>query len=113
MPLRRRSTPAAPRSDPRSADGIVDRRVAHARETAHPEQKGRSVFEVFEAERPSLIAYPGAFDGFHETQVAVCKSSLVRFDHNRYSVAVKAARRPAQLRAYWAPPDPPEGGQRS
>jgi hypothetical protein len=24
----------------------------------------------------------------------------VRFDHNRYSVAVKAARRPAQLRAY-------------
>jgi hypothetical protein len=55
---------------------------------------------VFEAERPSLIAYPGAFDGFHETQVAVCKSSLVRFDHNRYSVAVKAARRPAQLRAY-------------
>ena len=28
------------------------------------------------------------------------KSSLVRFDHNRYSVAVKAARRTAQLRAY-------------
>ena len=28
------------------------------------------------------------------------KSSLVRFDHNRYSVAVKAARRTAQLRVY-------------
>jgi len=28
------------------------------------------------------------------------KSSLVRFDHNRYSVAVKAARRTAQVRVY-------------
>jgi hypothetical protein len=55
---------------------------------------------VFEAERSSLIPYPGRFDGFHEVQVAVSKSSLVRFDHNRYSVAVKAARRNAQLRAY-------------
>jgi hypothetical protein len=30
----------------------------------------------------------------------VSKSSLVRFDWNRYSVAVKAARRTAQLRVY-------------
>jgi hypothetical protein len=30
----------------------------------------------------------------------VLKSSLVRFDHNRYSVEVKAARRTAQLRVY-------------
>jgi hypothetical protein len=67
---------------------------------SHPEQKNRSIFEMFEAEQPSLIAYPGPFDGFHETEVAVFKSSLVRFDHNRYSVAVKAARRTAQLRAY-------------
>ncbi|HVS55090.1 MAG TPA: IS21 family transposase, partial [Casimicrobiaceae bacterium] len=47
----------------------------------------------------SLIAYPGPFDGFHEVEVAVSKSSLVRFDHNRYSVAVKAARRTAQCSA--------------
>jgi transposase len=79
---------------------LADRCFAHARETAHPEQKDRSIFAVFEAEQPSLIHYPGPFDGFHEAQVAVSKSSLVRFDHNRYSVAVKAARRAAQLRAY-------------
>ena len=79
---------------------LADRCVAHARATAHPEMTDRSVFEVFEAERPSLIAYPGPFDGFRAAEVAVSKSSLVRFDHNRYSVAVKAARRPAQLRAY-------------
>ena len=68
--------------------------------TGHPEQKGRTIFEVFEAERSSLINYPGPFDGFHEVQVTVSKSSLVHFDHNRYSVAVKAAHRTAQLRAY-------------
>ena len=61
---------------------------AQARESAHPEQTSdKTVWEVFEAERPSLISYPGPLDGFHEVEVAVSKSSLVRFDHNRYSVA--------------------------
>jgi transposase len=79
---------------------LADRCVAHAREAMHPEQKDRTVWSMFEAERASLIAYPGGFDGFQEIDVAVSKSSLVRFDHNRYSVAAKAARRTAQLRAY-------------
>ena len=58
------------------------------------------MWEVFEAEQPTLIRHPGPFDGFNESEVVVSKSCLVRFDHNRYSVAAKAARRPAQLRAY-------------
>ena len=74
--------------------------LAQARESAHPEQSDKTVWEVFEAERASLIDYRGPFDGFREIEVAVSKSSLVRFDHNRYSVAVKAARRTAQLRVY-------------
>jgi transposase/DNA-directed RNA polymerase subunit K/omega len=74
--------------------------LAQAQESAHPEQTDKTVWEVFEAERLSLISYPGPFDGFHEVELAVSKSSLVRFDHNRYSVAAKAARRTAQLRAY-------------
>ena len=74
--------------------------LTQARESAHPEQSDKTVWEVFQAERASLIEYRGPFDGFREIEVAVSKSSLVRFDHNRYSVAVKAARRPAQLRVY-------------
>ncbi len=74
--------------------------LAQARESTHPEQSDKTVWEVFEAERASLIDYCGPFDGFREIEVAVSKSSLVRFDHNRYSVAVKAARRTAQLRVY-------------
>ena len=67
--------------------------LAQARESAHPEQSDKTVWEVFEAERASLIDYCGPFDGFREIEVAVSKSSLVRFDHNRYSVAAEAARR--------------------
>ena len=74
--------------------------LAQARENAHPEQRDKTVWEVFEAERASLIEYRGPFDGFREVEVAVSKSSLVRYDHNRYSVAVKAARRTAQMRVY-------------
>jgi transposase len=74
--------------------------LAQARASAHPEQTDKTVWEVFEAERVSLIAYRGPFDGFREIEVAVSKSSLVRYDHNRYSVAVKAARRTAQMRVY-------------
>ena len=76
------------------------RYLAQARESAHPEQSDKTVWEVFETERASLIDYCGPFDGFREIEVAVSKSSLMRFDHNRYSVAVKAARRTAQLRVY-------------
>ena len=74
--------------------------LAEARENAHPEQTDKTIWEVFQAERASLIDYRGPFDGFREIEVAVSKSSLVRFDHNRYSVAARAARRPAQLRVY-------------
>ena len=74
--------------------------LTQARASAHPEQTDKTVWEVFEAERASLIAYRGPFDGFREIEVAVSKSSLVRYDHNRYSVAVKAARRTAQMRVY-------------
>ena len=35
---------------------LLDRCVAHAQASAHPEQKEKTVFEVFEAERAALIA---------------------------------------------------------
>jgi transposase len=79
---------------------LLDRCVAFAKVQAHPEQKERSVFEVFEEERPALIPYPGPFDGFHATTVAVSKTCLVRFDNNRYSVMAHAVGRPVDVHAY-------------
>ena len=60
----------------------------------------KTVWQVFEEERPFLMAYRGPFDGFHATEVAVSKTCLVRFDNNQYSVAARAVGRPVDVRAY-------------
>ena len=82
-------------------DWLADRCVTFARRHRHPEQKERTVWEVFEAdERPALIAYRGPFDGFHGPPASVSKTLLVRFDYNKYSVHAKAAGRPVDIHAY-------------
>jgi transposase len=79
---------------------LLDRTVAFAKAHRHPELRDRTVWEVFEGERPSLVPYRGRFDGFHAAPVSVSKTCLVRFDNNRYSVAAGAVGRPAEIRAY-------------
>ncbi len=79
---------------------LLESGVAYAQGHAHPEQRERSVFEVFEAERPALVPYPGPFDGYRATIAAVSKTCLVRFDHNRYSVPSRAVGRPVEVLAY-------------
>ncbi|TWB39026.1 IS21 family transposase [Nitrospirillum pindoramense] len=79
---------------------LVDQCVAYAKAHRHPEQRDRTVWEMFEAERHSLVGYAGRFDGFHATPASVSKTCLVRFDHNKYSVAAKAVGRPVEVRAY-------------
>jgi hypothetical protein len=51
---------------------------AHAKAHAHPELRDKTIFEVFEAERPSLVGYAGRFDGFHAVPASVSKTCLVR-----------------------------------
>ena len=79
---------------------LLDRCVAHARASRHPEERERTVWEAFEAERPSLVPYAGRFDGFHAVPAAVSKTCLVRFDNNKYSVMASAVGRPVEIRAY-------------
>ncbi len=66
----------------------------------HPENKEITVWQAFEAERPSLVPYVSAFDGFHAVPVSVSKTCLIRFDNNRYSVMASAVGRPVEVRAY-------------
>jgi DNA replication protein DnaC len=75
---------------------LLDRCVAHARAHPHPELRDRTIWEVFEAERPSLVPYVGRFDGFHAVPASVSKTCLVRFDNNRYSVAAHPLRQPEE-----------------
>jgi transposase len=79
---------------------LLDQCIAYAKAHRHPEQRERTIWDVFEAERPSLIRYAGRFDGFHAVPASVSKTCLVRFDNNRYSVAASAVGRPVEIRAY-------------
>lgn len=79
---------------------LLDQCIAHAKAFRHPEVRERTVWEMFEAERPSLVPYAGRFDGFHAVPASISKTCLVRFDNNRYSVAASAVGRPVEIRAY-------------
>jgi transposase len=79
---------------------LMDRTVAYAKAHRHPELRDWTLWEAFEAERPSLIPYAGRFDGFHAVPASVSKTCLVRFDNNKYSVAASAVGRPVEVRAY-------------
>jgi hypothetical protein len=79
---------------------LEDRCLAYARANTHPEMRDRSIWEVFDEERESLVPYVGPFDGFHAVPASVSKTCLVRFDNNRYSVDARAVGRPVEIRAY-------------
>ncbi len=44
---------------------LLDKRAAYAKAHRHPEEADKTIREVFEAERPHLVAYVGPFDGVH------------------------------------------------
>src|SRR3546814_11781149 len=70
----------------------------HARAHRHPELRERTVADVFEDEKASLMRLPTtAFNGFHAVTATVSKTLLVRFDYNKYSVAARALGRPAEV----------------
>src|SRR5262249_29335884 len=79
---------------------LLDQCIAYTKAHRHPELRDRTIWEVFEAERPSLVPYAGRFDGFHAVPASVSKTCLVRFDNNKYSVAASAVGRPVEIRAY-------------
>jgi transposase len=79
---------------------LADRCVAYAKAHPHPEIADKTIWEVFEAERPKLVPYAGPFDGFHAVPASVSKTCLVRFDNNKYSVNASAVGRPVDVHAY-------------
>jgi len=73
--------------------------VRRAREDRHPEQRERTVWQVWEDERAALTAF-GPFDGFHAIEATASATCLVSFDRNKYSVMARSARKAVQIRAY-------------
>ena len=79
---------------------LEDQCIAYARRTKHPEFKDRTVWEVFQEERASLMELRGPFDGFVEKAVRATTTCLIMADHNRYSVDARAAGRMVLVRSH-------------
>ena len=69
-------------------------------EVPHPEDKRRTLSDLWQAEQPHLMELPAAFDGFVEFHKRVTSTCLITYDHNRYSVPASFANRPVSLRVY-------------
>src|SRR6266478_4862009 len=79
---------------------LEDQCIAYAKRTNHPEFKDRTVWDVFEEERASLMELRGPFDGFVEKAVRATTTCLIMADHNRYSVDARAAGRMVLVRSH-------------
>src|SRR5271166_1011050 len=79
---------------------LLDQCVAYAKAHRHQESVDKTIWEIFEEERQTLLPYRGRFDGFHEAHASVSKTCLGRFDNNRYSVNASAVGRPVEIHAY-------------
>jgi transposase len=78
---------------------LLDQCVAYAKAHRHPELRDQTIWQMFEAERPSLVAYAGRFNGFHAVPASVSKTCLAQCDKNKYSVSARAVGRPVEIRA--------------
>ena len=78
---------------------LEDRCIALWEETPHKALPG-SISDVWEAEKPMLMALPPAFDGFIEHSKRVSPTCLITFERNRYSVPASFANRRVSLHVY-------------
>jgi len=74
--------------------------IAWAKTHPHPTISHKTVWQVFEEERPFLLGLPPPFDGYGEHLSRVSSTCLICFDRNRYSVMCTEAGRLVQVRAY-------------
>jgi transposase len=79
---------------------LLERAVAYAKTSPHPEMHERSIYSVFEEEREFLVKTAVPFDAGIAQEVRVSPQCLVTFDRNRYSVPCAHANRSVQRRVY-------------
>src|SRR3546814_14167017 len=73
----------------------------HARAHRHPELRERTVADVFEDEKASLMRLPTtAFNGFHAVTATVSKTLLVRFRSEERRVGKECV---STCRSRWSP----------
>lgn len=79
---------------------LRDECKALAARQKHPDFPGKTVAEVAELERESLVQVPVTFDAYQAGTARVSPTSLVNFDRNRYSVEARCTGKIITVRAY-------------
>jgi hypothetical protein len=79
---------------------LLERCIAHAKMSMHPEIREASIYSVFEEEREFLVKTALPFDACIIQEVRVSPQCLVSFERNRYSVPCAYANRSVSRRVY-------------
>lgn len=80
---------------------LADECRNHAATSKHPEQKDKTVDQIFAEEKLKLLPLPASpFDGYQENIARVSPQLLISFDRNRYSVNAMTVGKTVQVRAY-------------
>jgi transposase len=79
---------------------LSEQMLLEAHNTKHPEFPDRSVFEVWQEEKPYLRRQTREFDGYGTDERRAGTQCLVRFDGNHYSVPCEYAGKLVSVRIY-------------
>ncbi len=81
-------------------DRLTSQIITYNKTHKHPEFKDKTIDEIFQKERQSLVSAPLLFDGCKETYIKISTTCLARFDRNSYSVHCSCAGKIIQCKAY-------------
>lgn len=74
--------------------------LSFAKQHKHPEEKDKTVFEVYEEERTALNSYRGPFKAYKLETAVVSSYCLVNYATNAYSVSCEYVERLVKLHIY-------------
>ncbi len=73
--------------------------IAIGKKRKHPDDKERTIWELFQKEKEALIPVRFLFDGYAERECRVSSTGLVNYDRNHYSASSKVAGQSATVLA--------------
>jgi transposase len=79
---------------------LMERCIGWAKTQSHPTMPEKTVWQVYQEEKPYFINPAPRFDGYAERPARVSPSSLVTYDRNRYSVDCDHVGKTVQMRVY-------------
>jgi hypothetical protein len=82
------------------SEWLEQRCLALWHEVQPPDDKGKTIADVWASEQPHFMPLPPPFDGFVEHTKRVSPTCLLNFERDRYSVPSPFANRPVSLRVY-------------